>query len=61
MGTIKIGMWVAYPKRKGVYLVADIEDNYVTLKDVLISRNGAVTYGKKHIITLKELDNYVMA
>lgn len=62
MNTIKLGMWVTKPNRKGVYLVADIEENYVTLKDVLIDRKtGVISYGKKHLITMNELDNYVLA
>ena len=61
MDNIKLGMWIAYKGRKGVYLVADIDGEYITLKDVLISRQGAVSYGKKRMITVKELDNYVMA
>lgn len=61
MNTIKLGMWVTRPNRKGVYLVADIEENYVTLKDVIIDKNGVISYGKKHLITMNELDNYVLA
>lgn len=61
MNTIKLGMWVTRPNRKGVYLVADIDENYVTLKDVLIDKNGVISYGEKHLITMNELDNYVLA
>jgi hypothetical protein len=62
MNTIKLGMWVTKPNRKGVYLVADIDTNYVTLKDVLIDKKtGVISYGKKHLITMNELDNYVLA
>jgi len=61
MENVKVGMWIAYKGRKGVYLVADMDGEYITLKDVLISRQGAISYGKKHMITVKELDNYVMA
>lgn len=61
MDTIKLGMWIAYKGRKGVYLVADMDGEYITLKDVLISRQGAISYGRKRMITVKELDNYVMA
>ena len=60
MNMIKLGMWITYPNRKGVYLVADIDENYVILKDVLIDNRGAISYGKKRVITIKELDNYVM-
>lgn len=61
MDTIKVGMWIAYKGRKGVYLVADMDGEYITLKDVIISRQGAISYGRKRMITVKELDNYVMA
>lgn len=61
MDNIKLGMWIAYKGRKGVYLVADIDGEYITLKDVLISRQGAISYGRKRMITVKELDDYVMA
>jgi hypothetical protein len=61
MDAIKVGMWIAYKGRKGVYLVADMDGEYITLKDVLMSRQGAISYGRKRIITVKDLDNYVMA
>jgi hypothetical protein len=61
MDNIKLGMWIAYKGRKGVYLVADMDGEYITLKDVLISKDGVVSYGRKRMITVKELDNYVMA
>ena len=46
MDNIKLGMWIAYKGRKGVYLVADMDGEYITLKDVLISRQGAISYGR---------------
>lgn len=61
MDIIKVGMWIAYKGRKGVYLVADMDGEYITLKDVIISRQGAISYGRKRMITVKELDNYVAA
>jgi hypothetical protein len=54
-------MWIAYKGRKGVYLVADMDGEYITLKDVLISKQGVISYGKKRMITVKELDNYIIA
>jgi len=61
MENVKVGMWIAYKGRKGVYLVADMDGDYITLKDVLISRQGVVSYGRKRMITVKELDNYAEA
>jgi hypothetical protein len=61
MDAIKVGMWIAYKGRKGVYLVADMDGEYITLKDVLIRKDGVVSYGRKRMITVKDLDNYVMA
>jgi hypothetical protein len=61
MEMVKVGMWIAYKGRKGVYLVADMDEEYITLKDVLISKQGVISYGKKRMITVKELDNYIIA
>jgi hypothetical protein len=38
-----------------------MDGEYITLKDVLISKQGVISYGKKRMITVKELDNYVPA
>ena len=55
-----MGMWIAMPKKKGVYAVEAIEDNYVVLKDVLIDKRGNIKYGKKRIIGVGDLDSYEM-
>lgn len=60
MRMIKMGMWIAMPKKKGVYAVEAIEDNYVVLKDVLIDKRGNIKYGKKRIIGVGDLDSYEM-
>jgi hypothetical protein len=54
-------MWIAYKGREGVYLVADMDGEYITLKGVFINKDGVVSCGRKRMITVKELDNYVMA
>lgn len=55
---IKKGVWIA--DKRGTYAIADMEDNYVVIRDVLKTNNGKFVYGKRRIIGIKDLDNYVV-
>lgn len=57
MKMIKRGVWVA--DKRGTYIIDEIEDRYVVLRDVLMDNKGAVYYGrKKRFIGIQDLDNY---
>ena len=55
--TIKRGMLVA--DKRGTYLVADMENNFIKLLDAFFDNNGAVYYGcKTRFIRTEDLDNF---
>ena len=45
--------------RKGTYIIDDFEDNYVAIRDI-VYKGGIMCYGKRRIIGVKDLDNYVI-
>ena len=53
---IKKGVWIA--NKRGTYVIADMEDRYVFIKDVLKTKSGDIVYGKQRVIGIKDLDNY---
>lgn len=53
---IKKGVMIA--NKRGTFVIDDMEENYVSIKDVMIDEKGAFVYGKKRIISTKDLDNY---
>lgn len=55
---IKKGIWIA--DKRGTYVIADMEDSYVFIKDVLKTNKGKFVYGRQRIIGIKDLDNYVI-
>lgn len=57
MKMIKKGIWIA--DKRGTYIIDEMEDRYVVLRDVLMDNKGAVYYGrKKRFIGIRDLDNY---
>ena len=56
MKMIKKGIWIA--NKRGTFAIADIEDRYVAIRDVMIDKKGAFIYGRKRIIGIQDLDNY---
>ena len=57
MKMIKKGVWIA--DKRGTYIIDEMEDRYVVLRDVLMDKKGAVYYGrKKRFIGIQDLDNY---
>ena len=54
---IKKGIWIA--NKRGTFVVEDMEDRYVVIRDVLMDEKGAVYYGReKRFIGIQDLDNY---
>lgn len=57
MKMIKKGIWIA--DKRGTYIIDEMEDRYVILRDVLMDNNGVIYYGrKKRFIGIQDLDNY---
>ena len=44
--------------RKGTFIIDDMEDAYVAIRDVQFDKNGTMYCGKRRIIGIKDLDNY---
>lgn len=55
MKMIKKGVLIA--DKRGTYVIDDMEDKYVFIRDVL-RVNGKLTYGRRRVIGIKDLDNY---
>ena len=55
---IKKGVWIA--DKKGTYVIDDMEDRYVIIRDVMRDRKGAIYYGKKRFIGIDDLDKYAV-
>lgn len=55
---IKRGVWIA--NKWGTYIVVDIEDKYIQIRDVLKDSKGNIVYGKTRFIGTDNLDDYVL-
>lgn len=55
---IKKGVWIA--NKRGTYVIDDMEDRYIFIRDVLKTSKGEFVYGKKRCIGIDDLDNYVV-
>lgn len=53
---IKKGVMIA--NKRGTFVIDDMDNNYIAIRDVMIDNKGAYVYGKKKIISTQELDNY---
>lgn len=42
----------------GTYIIVDLEDKFIKIRDVLKDRKGNIVYGKERFIGTKDLDNY---
>ncbi len=58
---ITVGSWITPASGKGIYLVADIDGDMVTLRDVILDNKGVAYYGKERMFKASELKNYKMA
>lgn len=55
---IKKGVMIA--NKRGTYIVADMEDRYIQIRDVLKTSKGDIVYGKSRFIGVDDLDNYTL-
>ena len=55
---IRKGVWIA--DKRGTYVIADMEDRYIFIQDVLRTSKGKIIYGKRRVIGVNDLDNYVV-
>ena len=56
---LKLGMWIT--NGKGVYLVSDIDGEWVKLRDVVLDKNGVAYYGKERLYRLEDLEAFTIA
>ena len=54
----KKGVWIA--DKRGTYIIVDMEDRYIKIRDVLKDRRGNIVYGKERFIGTDDLDNYMV-
>ena len=53
---IKRGVWIA--NKRGTYIIVNMEDRFIQIKDVLKDKKGNILYGKTRFIGVDDLDNY---
>ena len=44
--------------KKGLFIIDDMEDSYVFIRDVYYDKQGVRYCGKRKVIGIKDLDNY---
>ena len=47
-------------KNQRMFLLDDMEDRYAVIRSITADKQGALYYGKRQFITLKELDTYII-
>lgn len=55
---IKRGVWIA--NKRGTYIIVDIDERFIQIKDVLKDEKGNILYGKTRFIGTDDLDDYVL-
>ena len=56
---IRTGVWLT--NGKGVYMVSEIDGEWITLKPVTLDDNGVAYYGKGKLYRIEDLEGFTAA